>query len=434
MWSRKSAKRAAKEELVIRFEETVLDNGLQLVAETNSDARSAAIGFFVRTGSRDETPTESGVSHFLEHMVFKGSERRTALDVNREFDEIGAKYNAYTSEENTVFWGAVLPEYLPRLAAMLADLLRPSLRSEDFDVEKNVILEEIGMYDDSPSFKVYEKMMRVHFGLHPLGNSVLGTKESVGALSQDQMLDYFSRRYRPGNVVAAASGNVDWSAFRQWISEYCGSWPAGTPERTATTPHYAPQFEALHDPKLNQQHILIMSPAPAAESADRFAAETVAAVVGDDTGSRLYWDLVDPGHADSASMDFHEYQGAGAFLTYVSCEPDSTADNVRRVLDIFRDVLANGIRDDELDQVKNKGAARIVLRSERPMGRLTPVAFNWIYRREYRTIDDDLQTVQAVTPAHIRRVVALHPLDRVTVVTLGPLGASELTPASCGIA
>src|SRR5881392_3914281 len=127
------------------FHSHKLPNGLQLIGETSPSAKSVAVGFFVRTGARDETPPESGVSHFLEHMVFKGTPRRTALEVNRDFDRIGANYNAFTSEENTVFYAAILPEYLPKAVDVLADILRPSLRGEDFDMEKKVIIEEIKM-------------------------------------------------------------------------------------------------------------------------------------------------------------------------------------------------------------------------------------------------------------------------------------------------
>src|SRR6202045_4674684 len=148
-----------------------LPNGLQIVAETSPSARSAALGFFVRTGARDETPEVSGVTHFLEHMVFKGTPRPPSLDVNRDFDRIGADYNAFTSEENTVFHAAVLPEYLPQAVDILADILRPSLRGEDFDMEKKVIIEEIGMYDDQPTFSAYDNARKLHFGEHRLGHS-----------------------------------------------------------------------------------------------------------------------------------------------------------------------------------------------------------------------------------------------------------------------
>src|SRR5438552_4400825 len=164
------------------FHSHKLANGLQLIGETSPSARSVSLGFFVRTGSRDETPEVSGVSHFLEHMVFKGTPRRSADDVNKDFDRIGANYNAFTSEENTVFYAAVLPEYLPQAGDILADILRPSLRNEDFDMEKKVIIEEIGMYDDQPMMSAYDRAKRIYFADHPLGNTILATKESLAAL------------------------------------------------------------------------------------------------------------------------------------------------------------------------------------------------------------------------------------------------------------
>src|SRR5947208_10256703 len=169
------------------FHQHTLPNGLQLIGETSPPAKSVAVGFFVRTGARDESPDVCGVTHFLEHMVFKGTPRRTAWDVNRDFDRIGAQYNAYTSEENTVFYAAILPEYVPQALDILADILRPSLRVEDFDMEKKVIIEEIGMYDDQPMMSAYDRAKRIYFADHPLGNTILGTKESVSALTRDQM-------------------------------------------------------------------------------------------------------------------------------------------------------------------------------------------------------------------------------------------------------
>src|SRR5712692_5532805 len=163
------------------FHDQVLKNGLQIIGETSPSARSVAVGFFVRTGARDETDDVSGVTHFLEHMVFKGTPHRTALDVNRDFDRIGAHYNAFTSEENTVFYAAILPEYLPPAVDILADILRPSLRDEDFDMEKNVIIEEIGMYEDQPMWSAYDAAKRAYFAEHPLGNTVLGSKGTITA-------------------------------------------------------------------------------------------------------------------------------------------------------------------------------------------------------------------------------------------------------------
>src|SRR5262249_52366256 len=151
------------------------------------------------TGARDETEQVAGVSHFLEHMLFKGTDRRSAEDVNREFDEIGAQYNAFTTEENTVYYGAVLPEFQPRVLDLLTDMMRPALRPEDFQMEKKVILEEIALYRDRPQFTVMDEARATYFGKHPLGHSVLGTPETIGPLTYEQMREYWERRYAASN-------------------------------------------------------------------------------------------------------------------------------------------------------------------------------------------------------------------------------------------
>jgi predicted Zn-dependent peptidase len=415
--------------VTLEFERTQLPNGLEIIGEVNPDARSVAVGFFVRTGARDETLDINGVSHFLEHMVFKGSERRNAFDVNREFDELGARYNAFTSEENTVFWGAVLPEYLPKLVDLLADMLRPSLRTEDFDLEKKVILEEIGMYQDQPMWCAYEGIMREHFGSHPLGNSVLGSTESVGALSRPQMKAYFDRRYVASNLVVGAAGHFDWQRFCDLIAAPCSTWPTGPAARHVLPANGTAGFRVLTQKKIQQEHILLMASAPPAESLDRFGADVLASAVGDGTGSRLFWELVDPGLAETAELDYHEFHGTGTFMTYLCCEPENVGECIDRVRTIYRAVNAQNIQPNELQQVKNKAASRVVLRSERPMGRLLPLGFNWVYRHEYRTVDDDLATLGAVRLDDIARVLSAHPLDRVTTVAVGPMTEDEVLEA-----
>ncbi|MBI3467268.1 MAG: insulinase family protein [Planctomycetes bacterium] len=405
----------------MRFEYTKLPNGLELIGEVNPDARSAAVGILVRTGARDESSELNGVSHFLEHMIFKGTPRRTAIDVNREFDEIGARYNAFTSEENTVFWGAVLPEYLPRLVDLLTDMMRPSLRPDDFEVEKKVILEEIGMYQDQPMWSAYERVMREHFGAHPLGNSVLGTTGSVGGLKPDQMRWYFDRRYVAANMLVAAAGNLDWARFCDLIAGACADWQTGEATREISAARGSGSFHVISQKRIHQEHLVLIGSAPSAESPDRFAADVLATAVGDGTGSRLFWEFVDPGLAETAELEYHEFNGAGAFMTYLSCDPEEAAENVQRLHALYGQVHAENIRADELEQVKNKAASRIVLRSERPMGRLMPLGFNWAYRREYRTVDDDLAALSRVNLDDIARVLSEHPLDRLTCVAIGPL-------------
>ncbi|HMP04629.1 MAG TPA: pitrilysin family protein, partial [Gemmatales bacterium] len=306
----------------MQFHQATLPNGLTLIGETNPAARSVAVGFFVKTGARDETPELHGCTHFLEHMIFKGTPRRTALDVNIDFDRIGAAYNAYTSEENTVFHAAILPEYLPQAVDILSDILRPSLRTEDFDMEKKVIIEEIEMYADQPMWSVYDEAKTLFFGSHPLARSVLGTVASIAALQRDQMADYFGRRYIAPNITVVAAGHFDWQQFVDLIGAACGDWPGGTTERARPAPEPRAEFKVLAKETLQQEHAFLISGGPPADSPLRYAAEILAHAVGDDTGSRLYWALVDPGLAESADLSFHEYDGAGAFFCYLSCDAE----------------------------------------------------------------------------------------------------------------
>src|SRR5438132_2015531 len=250
---------------MVPFHSHLLKNGLHIIGETSPSARSAALGFFVRTGARDETAEVSGVTHFLEHMVFKGTPRRTALEVNIDFDRIGAQYNAFTSEENTVFYAAILPEYLPRAMDILADILRPSLRGEDFDMEKNVIIEEIGMYDDQPMWSAYDNAKRAYFAGHPLGNSILGTAESIRALSRDQMQAYFQRRYVAPNITVVAAGNFAWQPFVAEIQKHCAGWTAGPTGRQAIREtRGSGAFRVLTKAKVTQEHVFLISPGPPA--------------------------------------------------------------------------------------------------------------------------------------------------------------------------
>ncbi len=405
----------------MKFHQTTFDNGLDIVAELNPHVFSTAVGFFVRTGARDETPEVSGVSHFLEHMAFKGNERYSADDLNRIFDEIGAKYNASTSEEITLFYGAILPEYLPRAFEMFAALIRPSLRTDDFDMEKKVILEEIGMYEDQPSFVAYENAMQTHFAGHPLGQSILGTTATVGGLTSEQMRKYHSERYKAGNIVLAVAGNTSWDEVRTLAERWCADWPAGNPGRVTSEALPTGGRKIITRDSSTHQHVMQLAPAPSATDPLRFAGELLSVIVGDDSGSRLYWDVVDPGFAEAADLGYNEYDGSGAYLTYLSCDPESTAENLERIARIYDDVNQNGVKEDELKQAKSKVASRVVLRSERPMGRLSSLGSNWVYRHEYRTVEDDLKILQSITTSDIRALLQRYPLGAVSTATVGPL-------------
>jgi predicted Zn-dependent peptidase len=404
------------------FYNATLPNGLQVIGETSPSAYSMALGFFVRTGSRDETASESGVSHFLEHMVFKGTPRRSSFDVNRDFARIGADNNAYTSEEMTVFHCAFLPEYMGPAIEVQADILRPSLRDEDFDTEKKVILEEIAMYEDRPNYCAYDRVRRLHFGTHKLGNSVLGTVASIGALRREQMRDYFSRRYAASNITVVGAGKFEWSQFLDLIARQCGDWSTGPVGRDGLVE--APGtcgFEVVTKEKTAQEHVFLVSSAPAADSPLHYAAGLLSMAVGDDSGSRLYWELVDPGLAESADTFYQDCDGAGAFFTSFNGEPDRTAENLELVRGVLFDVQRDGIRAEELEQARNKALSRLVRGNERPHGRLRKLGESWVYLKQYRSVDDDLSAYQAVTLKDVRAVLERYPLDRATTLALGPL-------------
>lgn len=403
------------------FRHAELSNGLTIIGEENPAARSVALGFFVRTGARDEAEDVSGVTHFLEHMIFKGTPRRSAQDVNEDFDRIGASYNAFTSEENTVFHAAILPEYLSQAVDILADILRPSLRKEDFDLEKNVIIEEIGMYDDQPLWSAYDTAKQLFFKGHPLGKSILGTKESISALKQEQMLEYFSRRYVAPNITVAIAGAFDWDEARSLIERPCAGWPSGPVPRVLQPCPRTKAMKVTPSEKVVQEHAFLISAGPAADSPLRYAAEVLANAIGDDTGSRLYWALIDPGLAEGADCSFHEYEGAGAFYTYLAGDADQTQENLEILQGVLRAAQQEGLTPEEIAIAKNKLLSRIVRGNERPMGRMQALGFNWIYFKKHRTVDEDLTAVEAVTAKDIRTLLDEFPLDEPTIVALGPL-------------
>ncbi len=404
------------------FHTHVLPNGLRIIGETIPSARAVALGFWVRTGSRDETPEISGVTHFLEHMIFKGTERRDCHTVNRDLDRIGASPNAFTSEENTVFHASVLPEYLPAAVDILADILRPSLRVEDFEMEKGVIIEEIGKYEDQPGYVAYEHARTMFYGKHRLGNVVLGTRESIRALQRDQMYDYFRRRYVAPNITVAAAGAYEWDHLVELIEKQCGQWESGPIGREGIGEvERKDRFEVVVKEKVAQEHVFLVAPGPSAESKFRHSAGVLLTVLGDDSGSRLYWELVDPGLVESAGSGLDASEGAGAYFTSFSCEPEQTEKNLEIVRRVLAEVQRDGIKPEELSQAKTKIQSHLVRASERSHRRMLDLGAAWTYLGRYRSIDDELNDYDAVTLGSVREVLDRYPLTHAATLALGPL-------------
>jgi len=408
----------------MEFKQKTLANGLVLIGEVNPPAKSAAVGYFVRTGARDETPDINGVSHFLEHMLFKGTERLRAFEVNEAFDRRGAQFNAFTSEEQTVYYASVLPEYLVDITILWAELMRPALREDDFTIEKNVIKEEIAMYQDSPTFDVLDRCRSLHFGTHPCANSVLGTVPSIDGLTAEQMRAYFARRYAPNNMIVACAGSFDWDRFCDVVEAASGAWPSQEVARPLSHFEGTKQKVRADKANLKREHICLMHTGVPVQDPRRFAAALLGTIVGDDYGSRFYWELVDKALAEEASMHFSPMDGTGLFYCHLRCGMPNAA-RVTGIADgIFRDLVREGISEEELAKAKNKVLSSLVLKNELPMGRLGDLGSNWMYLGTYRAIEEDVEAVKTVTVEEVNRLIGAVQLDSYTQYSLGPATAA----------
>jgi predicted Zn-dependent peptidase len=405
--------------MALTFKHHQLSNGLDIVAEINPDSHSFAAGMFVNTGSRDEEMAVNGVSHFLEHMMFKGSTKYGWEDVNRIFDEMGARYNAFTSQEMTAYYANVLPEFTEPAIEHLSHLLRPAIRNEDFETEKKVILEEIAMYLDDPGHRLYERLMEVHFGNHPLSMSILGSAESIQKLKRDQMAEYFARRYGPGNMVMTVTGQMDFDEVVRLAEKYCGNWPHVDVKRHQPDPTYKAQKHTLTDSKLNRQYTMGMTPGPSAQDERRFAARILADVIGDSEGSRFYWALVDNAIAEDADFGFYPHDACGSFYVSLVTDPERTEKALSIAMKELEKVKED-LKDDEVERAKNKIASSMVLQGEVPLGRLRAIGGQWIYNHEYRSLEQDMATLNAVTTGSLKQLMREFPFDPMTMVTLGP--------------
>lgn len=404
---------------MLTFHHHRLPNGLDIIAEENPHAHSFAAGIFVKTGSRDEAPDENGVSHFLEHMMFKGSDKYTWEDVNRIFDELGARYNAFTSQETTAYYANVLPEFTRQAIEHISHLLRPAIRQSDFDTEKKVILEEIAMYLDDPNHRLYERLMETHFAHHPLSASILGSPQSITDLTRDQMAKYFGSRYGPGNMVLAVTGQLDFKNIVALATEFCGQWPTVNAPRKYPTPVVRGDRVEMTDAKLNRRYTMGMTPGPSAQDERRFAAKVLQDVIGDAEGSRFYWALVDNAIAEDADFGFYPHDGCGSFYIALTTTPDRT-DQALRIAQVELEKVKTDLTDEEVQRAKNKIASQIVLSGESPLGRMRALGGQWIYNGDYRSLEQDTATLAAVTPESLKQLMRDFPFDPMTLVTLGP--------------
>ena len=405
--------------MTVSFREAELDNGLKIIAEVDPNAHTAAAGFWISTGARDEAPEVMGVSHFLEHMMFKGSANRSAEEVNVAMDDIGAMNNAFTSAEMTAFWIHLLPENLDQGIRILADILRPALRQEDFDSEKQVILEEIAMYNDQPFWVLYEHAMEKFYGQHPLAHRVLGTEETIKALQRDQMEEYFKNRYSSDNTVLAAAGAIDFDALVALAKEVCASWKPTKPNRLNPQRVDVVETSSLQLPSLSQAYLLMLAPAPSSTSSERYAAGMLAHTLGGDDGSRLYWSLIESGIAEEAQCSFDGRDGSGEYATWAVCAPKSLEQVQTMILEEI-EALPSRIVQDDLDRARARIGTAALLGSERPLGRLNRIAACWLRRHEYIPLEEEMKRIDEITIDDLRECAVKYPLTpKITSTAVG---------------
>jgi predicted Zn-dependent peptidase len=406
-----------------------LPNGLQIVAQPMPDFESVAVSYYVNTGSRDEPdPSIAGVSHFLEHMVFKGTQTLDWQQITLEFNKIGAELNAFTSHESTVFFARVLGEYLERALELLSDMMYPRLDESDFTMEKEVIINEIARSEDQPYSLAYRRMMQAYFGDHSLGHDVLGSRESIRNMRIEQMRDYWNRRYAANNLILAVAGNFDWDHLLRLAEKHAAGWREGDAGRSADL--YEPERshnEVMIDTKLKQQIMFLSMPCVDAKDPDYYAAMLGGSILGDGDGSRLYWNIYQKGLAESASAGIWAMEGTGILMM----EANSTPEQAPRVLKMLRaeldSLLDDGVHEDELRRAKDKLISHMVLSSESTFARMRALAADWVTEGRLLTVDDEVERVEKVTTADVLRALRRFPMrDKQVLTTLGPLSEAEL--------
>lgn len=414
------------------FQTHTLKNGLQIVGQPMPDFESVAVSYYVRTGSRDEyDPAIAGVSHFLEHMVFKGTKSLDWQEITLAFNKIGAELNAFTSHESTVFYARILNEYLDRALELLSDMIYPRLDESDFQTEKEVIINEIARSEDQPYNLTYRRMMQTYFGEHPLGHDVLGSRESIRDMHIDQMRAYWQKRYVANNIILSIAGNFDWRHVVELAEKHCSTWRTGSSGRDVS--HYEPaqpMNKIMLDSNLKQQIMMLAMPAVDIKDPDYYAAALGGSILGDSDGSRLYWNIYQRGLAESASAGIWSMEGTGLMLL----EANATPENAPRVLGMLRAELNNmldqGIYEDELRRAKDKWISSTVLSSESTFSRMRSLASDWVTEGRLISIEEEIERIENVRTEDVNRALHRFPMrDKQVLTALGPLSEAELLVA-----
>jgi predicted Zn-dependent peptidase len=406
---------------------TTLTSGLRVITETMPSVRSVAVGCWVDTGSRDETPAEAGCSHFLEHLLFKGSERLGAQDIARAFDAVGARSNAFTSKEYTCFWAQLRDDDLAMGMDLLAEmLLRPAFRAADIASEAHVVLEEINMNEDDPGDVAHDQFARALWGEHCLALPVLGTRESIGSMLREVIVTYWDRRYQPPATVVAAAGHVEHERVVELAEACFGGWEGPPVDHDYRDPAVVPRVE-VKTRDTEQAHLVFGGEALTRGDDRRFAFGVLNHVLGSGMSSRLFREIREERGLAYAVYSFRmPYADSGAFGIYVGTTPRQTA----QVLDLVREALAGlvaeGITAEELERAQGNLKGSLALSMEETNSRMIRLGRHELTGVGHLSLDETVAAIDAVTPADVHAVAEEVFSSPRVLGAVGPFGAAEL--------
>lgn len=408
------------------FHTHVLPNGLQLIGQTIPGVQSTAVIFWVCTGTRDEVIEEMGVSHFLEHMAFRRTKKYSGGEVDRAWEEMGADHNAATSWEMTFYWARVLRENTDWAIDVLSELTRPVLDPQDFDQERNVILEEIARYEDQPVHVLFSHFMRDFYGEYPLSWETLGTTETIRNLDVEQMRAYWQRRYGAKNVIFSIAGAFDWEAVKATVERLTADWEPGEIGRTLGKPEFVPKANVYQREKFVQQHIAIGTPLVSRSDPRYYAAALISTILGDETGSRLYWAVYQPGLADSATAQAMEFEDTGMLLIHIGTEPSKAAEALEVTQRELERLQRFDVEEAELERAKAKLNSSVVIGGESTNDRVMGLISSWLTQGRLESLEEVREKIDQVTLDDMRELLQAQPIWPNQVITaVGPLSAAE---------
>jgi predicted Zn-dependent peptidase len=383
----------------------VLPNGLRLLTERMPHVRSVSIGVWLARGSRHESLEQSGIAHFVEHMLFKGTATRSAEDIAQTIDSIGGQMDAFTSKEYAGYYLKVLDEHVPLAVDVLSDIvMRPAFAETDIEREKKVVLEEIKMVEDTPDDLVHEIFSEHLWENHPLGRPILGTPDSVSALTQDVLRTYFSGTYVAPNLIVAAVGNIEHEQVRALVEKAFGSVPSAGTALAEKPPQVVPRV-IVRNKELEQSHVCIGTSGLRQDHADRFASYALNTVLGGSMSSRLFQNVREKrGLAYAVFSGLSAYRDAGAVTIYAGCANEAVGELIDVVVAEIRRLKEDPMSDVELRRAKDHLKGSLMLGLESTSSRMSNLARQEMYFDRQFSLDETLQSVEKVTRDDVRRV------------------------------